>query len=232
LCYSTMERFVWDGDQVLYELRYPGGDDLSPAALDWKPPRSASPYVQHGTVGYSHGPGIDRPLDLIRQDYYGADLTLLPHVNWRGHFDFGTDTVGYQTTADVDWPAPYRRTYHDETVYRRPPEWYGSLVQDKKDGTGLMYMRNRYYDPQTGQFTQEDPIGLAGGMNLYGFADGDPINFSDPFGLLADTVKFEGDDRAALETACVRLSGEHNRCRSRGTRPPDGRRRWCVRRCW
>jgi hypothetical protein len=34
-----------------------------------------------------------------------------------------------------------------------------------------------------GLFTQEDPIGLAGGMNLYGFAGGDPINFSDPFGL-------------------------------------------------
>lgn len=27
------------------------------------------------------------------------------------------------------------------------------------------------------------PIGLAGGMNLYGFANGDPVNFSDPFGL-------------------------------------------------
>ncbi|MEP6766322.1 MAG: RHS repeat-associated core domain-containing protein [Gemmatimonadaceae bacterium] len=33
------------------------------------------------------------------------------------------------------------------------------------------------------QFTQEDPIGLAGGLNLYGFANVDPVNFSDPFGL-------------------------------------------------
>jgi uncharacterized protein RhaS with RHS repeats len=46
-----------------------------------------------------------------------------------------------------------------------------------------MYMRNRYYDPTTGRFTQEDPIGLAGGTNLYGFGGGDPVNFSDPFGL-------------------------------------------------
>ncbi|MGQ0641016.1 MAG: RHS repeat-associated core domain-containing protein [Gemmatimonadaceae bacterium] len=36
---------------------------------------------------------------------------------------------------------------------------------------------------QTGHFTQEDPIGLAGGINLYGFASGDPVSYSDPFGL-------------------------------------------------
>jgi len=34
-----------------------------------------------------------------------------------------------------------------------------------------------------GRFTQQDPIGLAGGLNLYGYAGSDPINFSDPFGL-------------------------------------------------
>jgi hypothetical protein len=47
----------------------------------------------------------------------------------------------------------------------------------------LAYDRNRYYDPNSGRFTQEDPIGLAGGLNLYGYAGGDPANNSDPFGL-------------------------------------------------
>ncbi len=32
-------------------------------------------------------------------------------------------------------------------------------------------------------FTQPDPIGIAGGLNSYGYAGGDPVNFSDPFGL-------------------------------------------------
>ena len=51
------------------------------------------------------------------------------------------------------------------------------------DPTRALYRRNRSYDPASGRFTQEDPIGLAGGINLYGFAGGDPVNFSDPFGL-------------------------------------------------
>jgi uncharacterized protein RhaS with RHS repeats len=39
-----------------------------------------------------------------------------------------------------------------------------------------------------GSFTQEDPIGIAGGLNLYGYANGDPVNFSDPFGLFPDLL--------------------------------------------
>ena len=54
-----------------------------------------------------------------------------------------------------------------------------------RDGTGQIYMRNRYYDPATGQFTQPDPIGLVGGLNSYGFAAGDPMSYSDPYGLCA-----------------------------------------------
>jgi RHS repeat-associated protein len=67
-----------------------------------------------------------------------------------------------------------------------PPSWMGSLVDGGRDPSGQMYMRNRFYDPTTGRFTQEDPIGLAGGINLYGFAGGDAVNFSDPYGLCPD----------------------------------------------
>jgi RHS repeat-associated protein len=61
--------------------------------------------------------------------------------------------------------------------------WYGGLVDGMRDASGQMYMRNRYYDPATGQFTQSDPIGLAGGLNAYGFAAGDRVSYSDPYGL-------------------------------------------------
>jgi uncharacterized protein RhaS with RHS repeats len=56
-----------------------------------------------------------------------------------------------------------------------PDRWIGNVIAGKTDPSGLIYMRNRYYDPKSGRFTQEDPIGLAGGMNLYGFAGGDPV---------------------------------------------------------
>jgi uncharacterized protein RhaS with RHS repeats len=65
--------------------------------------------------------------------------------------------------------------------------------------SGLVYMRNRYYDPNTGRFTQEDPIGLAGGLNLYGYANGDPVNFSDPFGLCAK------DKDGNIDPGCQRV---------------------------
>jgi RHS repeat-associated protein len=60
----------------------------------------------------------------------------------------------------------------------------GTLISGKLDASGMLFRRNRYYDPATGRWTQEDPIGFRGGLNLYGFVGGDPINFSDPYGLI------------------------------------------------
>jgi RHS repeat-associated protein len=50
--------------------------------------------------------------------------------------------------------------------------------------TGLYFNRSRYYDPHTGRFVSEDPIGLDGGTNLYRYSANDPINSSDPSGLV------------------------------------------------
>jgi RHS repeat-associated protein len=46
----------------------------------------------------------------------------------------------------------------------------------------LHYNLNRYYDPQAGRFIHQDPIGLAGGVNLFQYAV-NPVNWIDPLGL-------------------------------------------------
>nr|MBA3445248.1 RHS repeat-associated core domain-containing protein [Gemmatimonadales bacterium] len=43
---------------------------------------------------------------------------------------------------------------------------------------GFTYLRNRWYDPQTGRFLTQDPIGLAGGVNLYAYAGNNPVSCS------------------------------------------------------
>jgi RHS repeat-associated protein len=50
-------------------------------------------------------------------------------------------------------------------------------------GGALYYYRARYYDPVLKRFIGEDPIGLHGGMNVYAYVGGDPIQYSDPMGL-------------------------------------------------
>ena len=48
--------------------------------------------------------------------------------------------------------------------------------------TQLYYVRNRTYNPVLGRWIQRDPIGYAGGINLYEYVDGSPIEFVDPNG--------------------------------------------------
>ncbi len=49
--------------------------------------------------------------------------------------------------------------------------------------TGLYYFRARWYDPITGRWLSNDPIGISGGLNQYVFCNDNPVMFIDPLGL-------------------------------------------------
>ena len=183
-CRSYFQHTIWDGDQLLIESRGDGADSLTSEQLQ------AGPYSggsgAYGRVVYTHAGGIDQPLSVIKNA-----VAIMPHTNWRGQYDIGTLASGAPTTtcsqfnecSGVFWPGSHTTLDGEVRDPGANRTWWGSIITGKTDGSGLQYMRNRYYDPKTGRFTQQDPIGLAGGLNLYGFAGGDPVNFSDPFGL-------------------------------------------------
>ena len=63
------------------------------------------------------------------------------------------------------------------TYNRRAP---GQYLDNE---TGFHYNYHRYYDPVTGRYTQPDLIGLAGGLNLYSYGEGNPLGVCDVLGL-------------------------------------------------
>ena len=87
--------------------------------------------------------------------------------------------------GQVVWSASYRafgkasvRAGYVTQNLRFPGQYY--------DGeSGLHYNYQRYYDPDIGRYITSDPIGLRGGLNTYAYVEGNPLSWSDPFGLRA-----------------------------------------------
>jgi RHS repeat-associated protein len=116
-------------------------------------------------------------------------LLLLQNKSAEGAYYYITDHLGApqvitDDSGSVVWKAEYLPfgnvnilTADIENNLRFPGQYYDAE-------TGLHYNWNRYYDPETGRYIAADPIGLGGGINLYAYVGGDPINAIDPTGEL------------------------------------------------
>jgi RHS repeat-associated protein len=123
---------------------------------------------------YVYYPGTFEPLALIDTDgqlyYYHNDLNGLPRELTRPN---GT----------IVWSATYDALGRVEEIQTddiaQPLRMQG---QHWDDEIGLCYNRYRYFDPQICSFISQDPIGLAGGENVYAYAP-NVWGWVDPLGL-------------------------------------------------
>jgi RHS repeat-associated protein len=116
------------------------------------------------------GPGIDDPLATVAAagtrfystDHLGSVVALSDASSVTTRFSYG----------------PYGTT----TVTGEVPFMSFAYTGREQDAEDLYYYRTRYYSPSKMRFLSEDTIGLAGGINLYRYVDGNPVNNTDPTG--------------------------------------------------
>jgi RHS repeat-associated protein len=155
---TPQAHYLWDGDNLLAELNGPATIKLAE---------------------YSYYPGLDNLHALIQ----GAAL-YMAHEDGVGNVIALTDsTKALQRTYTYDdWGLLTGGTDTHNFAGVDRARWKGAIATTLAGGD-LYYMRNRWYEPQTGRFLSEDPIGVAGGLNYYTFGGNDPIDASDPSGL-------------------------------------------------
>jgi RHS repeat-associated protein len=99
------------------------------------------------------------------------------------------DHIG--SIRDVTDTAGTRLSRHEYDPFGRMTTSGSTVISDAgfagfriHGPSGLLRAVYRNYDPGLGRWLSPDPIGLAGGDNLYVYVLNDPINFLDPNGLL------------------------------------------------
>jgi len=149
---------------------------------------------------YVHGNRVD---EIVWSYNTFTGEQAFHHYDARGHCTLLTDSGGnileqYEYDA-FGWPYFYDASGNVIGAYDPVQNlWEGySLFGNRFLFTGREWLpdlklydyRNRFYQPELGRFLQPDPKEfLAGDYNLYRYCHNDPINLSDPTGLLDDST--------------------------------------------
>ena len=119
-------------------------------------------------------------------DETGASVILLHNA-----IDQLVGVISQQGTLHVEQPCS---SYGPQVTVPSIPSDLLSYAQllswhsQAQDPTGLIWMGERYYDPQRGRFLSTDSVGYPACLDLYVYANGDPINYFDPDGRFASPV--------------------------------------------
>ncbi len=87
------------------------------------------------------------------------------------------------------------------------------------DEVGLFYNYYRFYDPNMGRYVENDPIGLEGGLNVYGYVGGSPLLAVDPLGLDFTNFGGGGGGRTVPVTVPIRIPAKPTRSFPKAVRP-------------
>lgn len=153
---TTLTRFHYAGEQVIAETVERDGEAQAMRAYGYAPLSWTPVFLCDGGVVHRyHCDPLGTPVRLIATG---------GRIVWEADGDpFGRARV---QVAEVAQPI-------------RLPGHYA----DDEFGFALHYNRHRFYDPATGRYVSPDPIGVAGGLNLYQYVSNDPVNRADPLGL-------------------------------------------------
>jgi len=131
--------------------------------------RARSMYLSQGlddTVAISHGSAGG--IAFLHKDRLGSNVL--------------SSSSGGSAMAAVDFD-PWGRLLQSSRHEFDHPFGVAGLRLDYE--SGLTHARQRSYQDDLGQFISEDPIGLGGGLNVYAYVFGDPVNQVDPMGECA-----------------------------------------------
>jgi len=146
------------------------------------------------TVTYTRG------LDLSGTwDGAGGIGGLLARTDSNGSAFYHNDGAG-NITALINSAGQIQARYaydpFGNLVSKRGPladaNVYRFSSKEHLPNAGLYYYGFRFYDPNLQRWLNQDPIGLAGGVNLYRFVGNDPLNFVDLLGLATYPEGFIG----------------------------------------